>query len=928
MIINIFTTIFCISIIYLQYGDSKLVKMESMNYRSSFKKKDKVNNDVQHELIFAIKQNNLDKLDEILQDISSPNSPNYRKWLTFDEVGELTSNPIASNAVIEWLQQSSPSIDITWKSIRQEYIKATAPISVWENLIQASFYYYHDVTRGTESNPTVFIRSEEYSIPDSMDVHLSTIFNTVQSPPVITNAAKRFPFVKNDEMKTVLRAEAKKQDKDLVAEKHEEILNEEKLTASATYVTPTFLNNLYAITTNTGSKLLNQSVFETSSEYFSPNDLTTFQKQFSVTVQAAISIGGQTTTSCSTTSIGNQCDEGNLDIQYIMAVAQSTSSIYWYVTSSDGFVGWITDVANEKYPPQSNSISWGSIEQQQSSSTMTQWNTEALKLTSMGVTISVSSGDDGVSNSNCACNTNSGSSSSKWGGSNSWTGTGYFPSFPATSPYVTAVGATMGPTTGGPEIVCQSQLGGVITSGGGFSTYYAQPSWQTSAVSNYVAQLSSSTTPTSGYNVQGRGYPDISLIGVQYEVVIAGSTYLLYGTSCSSPVFAAMISLVNTQRLGMGLSGVGFINPTLYSNGLSSSNKFNDVTSGYNKCCAGSNSATVTCCSAGFYAAAGWDPVSGWGSVNYGNLLQILGSAITYPTAAPTYIRSAYPTPSSLPSRKPSQVPTVAQGQPTSAPSESITITLYVHQVIAGCSYSSFMSQYSSNIVTLQETISASMNQTSILTISIVTVTSSAVSSVHTSRMLQSANNVAINYTVSAAYDSTVSSQTAYNSMSTQLTSNVLIGYFTKKMNSYATSNGATSLSTASSSYVDVNNQYSAPTMAPVISPTKSTLPSGAVAAIVIVILIVVIVSVTAPLYFCWWRKRLVSNISSQNSQQQQQRQNPSPFKGQPQTPEVMIHGVQNNPIFKGNSTTFGKQFSPGKPPPPTAPPKPPRVIS
>ena len=56
-------------------------------------------------------------------------------------------------------------------------------------------------------------------------------------------------------------------------------------------------------------------------------------------------------------------------------------------------------------------------------------------------------------------------------GSNSWTGTGYFPSFPATSPWVTAVGATMGPNTGGPEVACQSQLGGVITTGGGFSTF-------------------------------------------------------------------------------------------------------------------------------------------------------------------------------------------------------------------------------------------------------------------------------------------------------------------------------------------------------------------------------------------------------------------------------------------------------------------------
>jgi len=46
-----------------------------------------------------------------------------------------------------------------------------------------------------------------------------------------------------------------------------------------------------------------------------------------------------------------------------------------------------------------------------------------------------------------------------------WKGKGYFPSFPATSPYVTAVGGTQGPESGTEEIACQSQEGGVITTG-------------------------------------------------------------------------------------------------------------------------------------------------------------------------------------------------------------------------------------------------------------------------------------------------------------------------------------------------------------------------------------------------------------------------------------------------------------------------------
>jgi tripeptidyl-peptidase I len=203
---------------------------------------------------------------------------------------------------------------------------------------------------------------------------------------------------------------------------------------------------------------------------------------------------------------------------------------------------------------------------------LSSFNTEAMKLGAIGVTVTISSGDNGVANSGCGCTNSSSSTSSSWTGSGTWSGTGYFPSFPASSPYVTAVGATMGPggyapDVGSPSIACQSQLGGVITSGGGFSTYYTQPSWQTSAVSSYFSGLS--TQPASGYNRNGRGIPDMAMLGVQYQVIIGGLLLSLFGTSCSSPVTAAMVSLINAARQVKGMSTVGFMNPTLYAGSVS-----------------------------------------------------------------------------------------------------------------------------------------------------------------------------------------------------------------------------------------------------------------------------------------------------------------------------------------------------------------------
>jgi tripeptidyl-peptidase-1 len=69
-------------------------------------------------------------------------------------------------------------------------------------------------------------------------------------------------------------------------------------------------------------------------------------------------------------------------------------------------------------------------------------------------------------------------------------------------------GATQGLESNAAEIVCQSDLGGVITSGGGFSEYYPRPTWQTDSVEAYF-NLSSGLDLES-FSSGGRAYPDVS----------------------------------------------------------------------------------------------------------------------------------------------------------------------------------------------------------------------------------------------------------------------------------------------------------------------------------------------------------------------------------------------------------------------------------
>jgi len=83
------------------------------------------------------------------------------------------------------------------------------------------------------------------------------------------------------------------------------------------------------------------------------------------------------------------------------------------------------------------------------------------------------------------------------------------------------------------------------------------------------------------YNRNGRGYPDVSAIGDNVLIFNKGAPTLIGGTSAAAPVFAAILTRINEERLKAGMSTVGFVNPTLYAN----PGAFHDITTGNNPGC-------------------------------------------------------------------------------------------------------------------------------------------------------------------------------------------------------------------------------------------------------------------------------------------------------------------------------------------------------
>jgi len=211
-------------------------------------------------------------------------------------------------------------------------------------------------------------------------------------------------------------------------------------------------------------------------------------------------------------------------------------------------------------------------------------NVEFMKLGVQGFTILVASGDSGTGHDGLfRCKR-------------------FMPNFPATSPYVTAVGATY--FTGADESA-------VDFSGGGFSTAFPMPSYQSQAVSDYL-KGGKSLPASNMFNASNRAIPDIAAVGTNFNVLIQGywSGPTICGTSASAPVWAAIIGLLNDARAGKFKKPLGFLNPALYS--MPSVGK--DITEGSpNK---------DSPCKEGFAPSEGWDPATGLGSPSYATLVK------------------------------------------------------------------------------------------------------------------------------------------------------------------------------------------------------------------------------------------------------------------------------------------------------------------
>jgi subtilase family serine protease len=296
-------------------------------------------------------------------------------------------------------------------------------------------------------------------------------------------------------------------------------------------------------------------------------DLNTYFKNVGQTNKVPVTLLSTdgTSTSCVDSSAGGNCDdtEQTLDMTQAIGMAPGLSSLVMYVGSTDTAI--ISAMTTHNPLPTTIGCSWGWTPADPST-----LNPYFQKMAAQGQTFFAASGDN-----------------STWSRRNE--------AWPADNAYVVSVGGT-DLTTSKAAGPWKSETAWADSGGGISPDKIAIPSWQ-----KISGVINSSNKGSTTY----RNGPDVAANANFTFYTCADQTTCLAneygGTSFAAPMWAGFIALANQQAAANGKSKVGFLDPTIYPQNVTSTyaTDFHDITSGK---------------SGSYSAVTGYDLVTGWGS--------------------------------------------------------------------------------------------------------------------------------------------------------------------------------------------------------------------------------------------------------------------------------------------------------------------------
>ncbi|KAH9009471.1 subtilisin-like protein [Lactarius pseudohatsudake] len=516
---------------------------------------------------------------DALHEVSTPGHQRYGAHLSKEQVAELIApHQDTLKLVHSWLEHHRvPSSSISTSHGGGWLTITSVPVSQADELLFASYQLY----RHTGENATeVILRTVSYSLPAVLHAHVQTVAPTTYFAPPrkLPQTSRQYPS--EEGAAAVRNATSRKP---------------VSLPTAPEVVTPSSVRWLYGTQAyeplEEGYNAL--GILGLNDEYPSYTDLTWFMTEFradavdgTFTVQQ-VNGGGF--------DPNQPGSEANVDTQWTGVIAYPIPHIFYSTggslqiangqpASNDAYLVWFNHLLGQEDIPPTISISYSNPETifplEYASSLCNLFALLGLR----GVSVLVSSGDDGVGRGDCRDDSGS---------------VRFTPSFPSSCPWVTSVGGT---ESHNPEV-------GMYMSGGGFSMHFTRPDYQEGMVTPFLGSLGSQYAGL--YDPQGRGIPDISAQANWCVYIRLASVRAVSGTSVSAPIVAGIVSLLNDYLISTGRPKLGFLNLLLYGHGRDG---VNDITSGSNPGCG----------TDGFTAIPGWDPVTGIGTPNFISLQDIV----------------------------------------------------------------------------------------------------------------------------------------------------------------------------------------------------------------------------------------------------------------------------------------------------------------
>lgn len=286
-----------------------------------------------------------------------------------------------------------------------------------------------------------------------------------------------------------------------------------------------------------------------------------------------------------------------LDIDVAGALgAGAKLAVYFSTFDEKGLVDCLSAVVSDQQNnPTVVSISWGWAENEAFNNSGVTWSDAAidacnqsfLAAAHLGITVCVSTGDDGAE-------------------AQIQDGLAHV-NFPASSPYVLAVGGTtLHVAKNAAGKVQKTEIawndGPDSGSGGGVSSATPTPAWQAGIVPRSI----------NPGHFAGRAIPDVAANAdpnTGYYMLSGGQFGIVGGTSASSPLWASLIARINA----LNGARTGNFNALLYTK-FGPANTLTDITVG--------NNDTDGLLGGNYPAGPGWDACTGWGTPG-GTALQL-----------------------------------------------------------------------------------------------------------------------------------------------------------------------------------------------------------------------------------------------------------------------------------------------------------------